>query len=796
MACGLVNAKTITELTVSERAGVAREDEPVISGVPLPEGLTETTDGLAVIDEKGRRVPAQFGVASRWYPGESIKWLLIDFKASADADAETVYKLVKGGQNPEPEHPVKVKEKDGSVTVTTGRLKFKIERGRGLMSDAWLSSKGNGDYDKELLSSPVSLQMVHGGTGISINDLFTITDKSVSEIVVEERGPMRATVKMTGVLIEPGTDRKTLDFVCRLSAYAGGGRVKMDLTLECKRGQEHIAIPVDKAWVNVPLKCDMKTRTWAMGAPGGDYFGPGCDEDIYPEWNDYWAKPPRKFEQYYEPGHSEAWVQAQMSQRLVYRGEFFRKRKPYTISPKENKEAMESVGWLDMSEESHGVAASMRWFWQTWPRTLRAAGPNLMIQLHGSLNYRPGLTTRVHTPRAHYYPGMSKTTEVMLYFHGPRDIGDLKSVHAGTQKPLRAWASPSWYCEKTKAFGRLVSFDPENFDDETWKLVEQYTENFSNTIDRLVAHRDAEFGDYDSYGVFNFGDSINYVIGRRGDPGDSMVTWDNGYYDFPHAFLLHWACTGDARYFDLFEQAQQHVMDVDMVCWLKRKHLIGANRYCDGAMHIRKGRAIYISPTFNHYKNQSHYERYYLTGFRRALEMGILSSDFAVGRGPGPMGFGQPRSLGNGPLGVMSGWEATGKERFRQSWQEMIDYYVKAVKGGSKVAKGRHWQGGIGFEALREYYEETLDKEALEALKIQLERCAKLEDFAPNTLQAFAFAGVQLDRPEWVKAARSRIGKQAQIKRTWGYAKEIGNQLRNTPYVWWYLSRFSGKVTE
>ncbi|MGQ9662332.1 MAG: hypothetical protein ACUVWX_08365 [Kiritimatiellia bacterium] len=221
--------------------------------------------------------------------------------------------------------------------------------------------------------------------------------------------------------------------------------------------------------------------------------------------------------------------------------------------------------------------------------------------------------------------------------------------------------------------------------------------------------------------------------------------------------------------------------------------MTGCNRYCDGGIHIREGNGgIYSSPTFNHYKTQSHFERFYLTGERRARDMGLLSARFAMK--VNGMGWGEPRSLGHGPLGVLAAWEATGDIAYLKRMREFEHQKANAAlaaKNPARIAKGRHWQGGIGLEATREYYEHTGDPLALECLKVLTQHCFEIRDWAESTLHAFAFLGAQLDNDEYAHRARKQIETVGQgiVNRDWGYAQSFGNQLRNAPYVFWYLTK-------
>ena len=788
-------------LTVTERAGMERIDEPVTSGVPLPEGLVEDTGKLVLLDPGGKAVPTQFTAATRWYPGKSIKWVLLDFQASVPADKEAVFYLTDAGKNPAPKTPVEVKKDGDVITITNGRLKLVVKRqGFNLFDEVHLAPKRDGQYTEVLFGgkSKPHIELAHGGTGLPTLKKFSPADDPDVTLDVEMTGPMRGVVKLTGKHLstdqQPG-DNHLLDFVCRITTYAGSGRVKVDYSLECKQGKSiSTGVPLDRWWFGMPVALNGKERTWAVGLKDGQYMGPGCDPKLIPPWNDDFERGEKMPAKYDNPGLHDCHVYADGSDRIVYRGDFWRKRKPVVCRGKYEKRAAATVGWADLSDSNKGMMASIRWFWQTWPRAFMMGGNNMYVMGHANFAPKPNLMARRNGRRAHYYPGMSKTTEFLFYFHGPRDVKRLIGAHGGLQSPLRAWAAPNWYCEETQAFGRLVCSDRKHFDGETWKLVEQYDSNVLTTKKRILHQRDLNFGDYDSYGMFNFGDTINFIKQQRGDPCDRYVTWDNCYYDYPHALVLQWARTGDSDYFDMFEQAQHHLMDLDMVCYHPDPRMVGANRYCDGTMHIRQSGGIYVSGSFNHYKTQSHFERYYLTGYQRARDMGILSAEFSLSRNA--MSFGQPRSLGHGPLGALAGWEATGEKRFLDRFVFLEKHYMNAVDKGARISKGRHWQGGIGLEGMREYYEHCGDPRALQNLTVQVEACRQKGDYASSTLHAFAFLGAQLDKPEWTKKARDRIGRQGLVGRTWGFGQSFGNQLRNSPYVWWYLTKDLPKKLE
>ena len=778
-------------LTVLDRGGCARVKEPVTSGVPLPRGLMTEVSKLTLLGPSEQPVPAQFTVATRWWPDRSIKWVLVDFQADCPKDDKAVYTLTDGGQNPAPPVPV-VARIDGDVaTVATGAIKFTVNRARfNLLDQVWVDPTGRGGYGAKIVDGTSSILLSHGGTGFPKYKNFSPADDPNVTLEVEENGPMRAVLKLTGKHIStddmPG-DNHLLDFVCRITAYAGSGIVRVMYSLECKQGESiAFAQPLDRMWFS--MATTLKEGTWAVGLPGGKAFHPGTDPKEFPDWQpDLVDKPGPEVTKYYQAGHGDCWVASQDSTRIVYRGDFFRKRVPVYGTGKLDKKANLTAGWLDVSDAGKGVMGGFRYFWQTYPRAVKTDdGNNLIMMLKANFASRPDLLTRRSDTRAHFYPGMSKTSEAMLYFHGPRAADDLVRVYAGLQDPLFAAAPADWYCQGTRAFGRLASSNKDLYDAETLEIVAGYDAAVRGSLDTIMRFRDYEFGDYDQYGFFNFGDNIDFIRTQRGDPGDYHVTWDNGYYDYPRALMLQWARTGDRDFLDYGLQAQWHVMDLDMVSYHPNARMTGANRYCDGTMHIRQNQGIYVSDTFNHYKNQCHYMRYYLTGDRRSLEMGLLSTGFAM-RVDG-MSFGEPRSIGHGICGVLSAYEATGDVKYLKRAQYLAHRIADAIAKGARIAKGRYWQGGISIEGLRDYYELTGDEKVRDAMVTLADDVMGKGDWAQSTLHGLAFVGVRMDKAEYLRRARKQIAAIKPIQRPWGHAQSFGNQHRNSPFVFWYLA--------
>jgi len=200
-----------------ETAGVARANEVIRSGVPLPRALGVTnTARLAIADANGAAVPAQFRILARWNAGLAdasapIQWLLVSFPASVAANATATYRLVTDGSlaNPAPAVPLRVTTTNDRITVDTGAAVFTIGAAR-LFDDVRVNGA----------------TLIGGGTLTArIND----TDASFAatrRIVVEESGPLAASVIVDGTYDFPSTGSHR-----RYVFRAGSGTAIVEQTL-------------------------------------------------------------------------------------------------------------------------------------------------------------------------------------------------------------------------------------------------------------------------------------------------------------------------------------------------------------------------------------------------------------------------------------------------------------------------------------------------------------------------------------------------------------------------------------
>lgn len=83
------------ELTVANPFSADLRAVPVTSGVPFPRDALTRVENLRLVRDSVD-IPAQFRVAGKWQPGESIRWLLVDFQTDIQADAKQQFALEFG----------------------------------------------------------------------------------------------------------------------------------------------------------------------------------------------------------------------------------------------------------------------------------------------------------------------------------------------------------------------------------------------------------------------------------------------------------------------------------------------------------------------------------------------------------------------------------------------------------------------------------------------------------------------------------------------------------------------------
>jgi len=158
-------------------------------------------------------VPAQFSALNRWWAKDnSVKHLLVQFNGTVDAYSSpgsgiSNYRLTNGS-NPAPSDPIQVLEED-AITVSNDKMQLVITQ------------------SPFAINTPAGpLEAVFKTNSDVIAPTFERNDITVE---VEERGPIRAVIRMSAPTLTLDNGSIQHGWAMRLYAYADSAHVKLDV---------------------------------------------------------------------------------------------------------------------------------------------------------------------------------------------------------------------------------------------------------------------------------------------------------------------------------------------------------------------------------------------------------------------------------------------------------------------------------------------------------------------------------------------------------------------------------------
>jgi hypothetical protein len=633
-------------LHVREDAGVARTNEPLASGIPLPQGAVRNPAEVRVYGATGKPVPCQAHQLGLSWPDGSLRWVLVQLQASVAAGKEGVYTLKSEPGKPAvlPPERVSVKEAGDMVEVTTGPLRFAVSRSDFRLPDVLAvrtgpagkqtfasvldrasltlradreamtpeEFKATGRNPKDLWSFGVAdtgevkwgkLQQGPDGKGIDFSAMLC----GPVNIAIEERGPLRAVLR-----VERAAEKKEgeVGFVVRLYAYAGKPYVRVEYTLE---------------------SYEQFTLVQAEGSRQAI-----CN-----------SKHVREFVLRLKPSSQVNGVAFGVNQEQGSGGPIgIRQLEPGTDLPG----GEHAPGWMTATLSGHTLSLANKWFWEVAPRAIgwdQKAG-ELTLELHPADAPGPG------------YPlaaGRVKTYEFLLGVDVPGE-----QLSAMARNELRAYPDPE-YVTGTGATHRFVPLTDARFS--------RYADYVRKT--RELAAKVRLYGDVD------FGDQIGWNAGER---------W-NGYHGGTHEWFTYYLASGEPELFRIAEQETWHSLDVDTQHW-------GFLPGCHEAEYARKHDHVCAAEYQGGIKvwcfGETDY--YLLTGKRRVLESLRRTASFLLNcGGVANKVYTTERATSLPFLHLAYLYEALGDEAV----------LAAAFPGAMKSGAGRYRNDSIGPEASAPY---------------------------------------------------------------------------------------------
>jgi len=207
-------------LTIANRLPVARQEEYVTFGLPIPpqRNLIHLSE-LRLLDDLGDPVACQFTPLARWGgapedTSKAVRWLLLDFQADVGAGSSADFRLVDSAGPTATARPLLVSENAGELTVNTGAAQFSISKLDGRLTASYL--------DQPMFGQTTDMQ----------GKVYTTTGPVTIERSLE--GPLRVSIRVKGAYRDAG-GAPLLDYTSRYWFTAGQPTVRLFHTVENNR---------------------------------------------------------------------------------------------------------------------------------------------------------------------------------------------------------------------------------------------------------------------------------------------------------------------------------------------------------------------------------------------------------------------------------------------------------------------------------------------------------------------------------------------------------------------------------
>ncbi|MBZ5543281.1 MAG: hypothetical protein LAO07_06320 [Acidobacteriia bacterium] len=537
-------------LHVPSPAGPPPLGAPVETSVPFARGRLHRPENLAVYSSEGKAVIAQFRPALNW-PDGSIRWLAVAFEAAAGPGDY----VLREGQTPQAS--ALVREDGERIILDSGEITLTIAKSGG----SWL----------EMLSAPDSAGKPQPiVTGASAGDLvltrhdgkvFRVSlDGHTRRVVVEERGPVRAQVRIEGKCRAHDNDA-LFDSIIRCTAFRGRSEILLEVTWINTTDNPSEQVKD----IRVVFPFEFEPERLVIGCATGVYDGPFLkDWPVYvlqEDHNWYWAKthnPDGRIQNLSSGGcngeHSPGWLYVQNQQRCLgvcvpnfwegYPNEIALKQGELSVGlwPERGIDHLLSKPLLPANPQGER-AYSMTKYWPILPHPYWA----FVDAKKKCLDARQG---------------MAKTQEIVLSAWGGRGTPTFeKKWWSKTLAPVRAHLDPG-YVSGTAALGAL---SPRG------KGYPQFDEMLDECYGWLNRHIDF----LRCYGKFDYGDfkyftpSTTYMCHpgtKWGDKGEMPREgyWQNNEGDQLLGLLLYYFRTGDPAAWERCKIVARHLLDLDI----------------------------------------------------------------------------------------------------------------------------------------------------------------------------------------------------------------------------------------
>jgi len=478
-------------IVIDERTGVDRPGELILGGVPVPRGELREGGWFVLRGEDGAEFVVEGAPAAFW-PDRSIKWLHLSGTVRLAGGRRNRFTLLPASLAPE-----------GALRVET---QGEVVRIRGGVLDADVSANAD-----NLLS------VARGG-----EPLLRPPGLSGSLTFVGPSGEGRRTcalsVEGAPQVIVKTASRVVVRLAGRFAAEKGEPAAELILFVELCREAPEVRLEPVFIYLGKPDEDLVASLTLTVHT---SISGDGCRYGFSGERGRGWWDVIQRIE------GGPRWPCA----RQVQLGSSFWRTEKRTFPQSSWVKAVEgrrSQGWCHLGDERGGVTASMRYFWQEYPRSMAIdadagtitfglvppeAAP-LDLRRYSPVIYGPPVYEASQGPfpsETHGAYGTAKAHELMLRFHAQGE-DDAPERGLFFTHPCRVLTEPRHFAG-ANVVGQVAPADPPR--------DRRIEDELANIADFIVRERDYRGW----YGLMDFGDIMCAFYSDR----DTWAFDDGGY---------------------------------------------------------------------------------------------------------------------------------------------------------------------------------------------------------------------------------------------------------------------------
>jgi hypothetical protein len=579
-------------------------------GVPWPRGAVKKNQTFTLTTASGEVLPLQTWPLAYW-PDGSLKWS--GFATVAGAETGALQLSAANAKSKAKPTALLLQETAKEIKINTGQLQCVVPKSGNLLLDSLV-------VDGRVVGSKGRLECVlqQGPDG----EVYDSPNKErylskVNKVTVEQSGPVRAVVRVQGVMQAEKGQRTWLPFSLRLYFYTGSKAVRLVNTITYDGNDQEDFIKGLGIVFAVPMREQLHNRhvRFAGEGPGiwaepvrplvGRHTFSFKGQNVFPAQAE--GKPIANQEQFEERDRElindlPVWNDYKLVQSTAD-GFSVQKRTNTQSTWLDAAAGRRATGLAFVGDVTGGLAVGLKDFWQSYPAALEirdAAKEVAELKVWLWSPYAEAMDMRHYDTLAHGLDatyedvqdglstpyGIARTSELTLFASADVPSSEELSNQAqiSSQPPLLV-TTPG-YLHGISIFG-------------VWSLPDRSTPGkqwIEDQLDNAISFYQKEIDQRNWYGFWNYGDVMHaYDSVRhtwRYDIGG--YAWDNTELASDMWLWYSYLRSGRADIFKMAEAMARHTSDVDVyhlgeLTGLGSRHNV--RHWGDGSKEVRESQA-------------------------------------------------------------------------------------------------------------------------------------------------------------------------------------------------------------